>query len=174
MIINNYGDDNFHNEARSKRYKYFEEIVNKYSFERSNLVIELTEDSLADNKAVAFQNILACKKLGFKVALDDLGSGYSSIIDLCDYPIDIIKIDRHIVAKSTTPRGNALLRGIVKLAHDLEINVLCEGVETEKENINSRNAECDYIQGYYYSHVLPQEETDAFLMKYHNTNNLDT
>lgn len=160
--------------SKSNFLNRFKEIVNKYSFERSNLVIELTEDSLADNKAVAFQNILACKKLGFKVALDDLGSGYSSIIDLCDYPIDIIKIDRHIVAKSTTPRGNALLRGIVKLAHDLEINVLCEGVETEKENINSKNAECDYIQGYYYSHVLPQEETNGFLAKYRKANNLNT
>lgn len=160
--------------SKSNYFKRFEEIVNKYSFERNKLIIELTEDALADNKAVAFQNILACKKLGFKVALDDLGSGCSSFRDLCDYPIDMIKIDRHIVAKSITPRGNALLRGIVKFAHDLEIKVLCEGVETEKENINSKNAECDYIQGYYYSHVLPQEETDAFLVKYQKTNNLNT
>ncbi|MGN1080483.1 MAG: EAL domain-containing protein, partial [Acutalibacteraceae bacterium] len=144
----------------------FNETVKKYSFERDKLVIELTEDSLADDKAVVYKNILECKKAGFKIALDDLGSGYSSFSDLCDYPIDIIKIDRHIVAKTATPRGNALLRGITKLAHDLGIKVLCEGVETEKENINSINADCDYIQGYYYSRVLPQEETDAFFKKY--------
>ena len=156
--------------SKSDYFKRFEEIVNQYSFERDKLIIELTEDSLADNKAVAFQNVLAFKKLGFQVALDDLGSGYSSFCDLCDYPIDMIKIDRHIVSKSITPRGNALLQGITKLAHDLGMKVLCEGVETEKENINSKNAECDYIQGYYYSHVLPQEETDAFLAKYQNTN----
>ena len=156
--------------SKSDYFKRFEEIVNQYAFERDKLIIELTEDSLADNKAVAFQNVLAFKKLGFQVALDDLGSGYSSFCDLCDYPIDMIKIDRHIVSKSITPRGNALLQGITKLAHDLGMKVLCEGVETEKENINSKNAECDYIQGYYYSHVLPQEETDAFLAKYQNTN----
>lgn len=144
----------------------FNETANKYSFERDKLVIELTEDSLADDKAVVYKNILECKKAGFKIALDDFGSGYSSFSDLCDYPIDIIKIDRHIVAKTATPRGNALLRGITKLAHDLGIKVLCEGVETEKENINSINADCDYIQGYYYSRVLPQEETDAFFKKY--------
>lgn len=144
----------------------FNETVNKYSFERDKLVIELTEDSLADDKAVAYKNILECKKAGFEIALDDFGSGYSSFSDLCDYPIDIIKIDRHIVAKTATPRGNALLRGITKLAHDLGIKVLCEGVETEKENINSINADCDYIQGYYYFRVLPQEETDAFFKKY--------
>lgn len=144
----------------------FNETVNKYSFERDKLVIELTEDSLADDKTVVYKNILECKKSGFKIALDDFGSGYSSFSDLCDYPIDIIKIDRHIVAKTATPRGNALLRGITKLAHDLGIKVLSEGVETEKENINSQNADCDYIQGYYYSRVLPHEETDAFFKKY--------
>ena len=61
-----------------------------------------------------------------------------------------------------------------QLAHDLGIKVLCEGVETEKENINSKNAECDYIQGYYYSRVLPQEETNGFLAKYRKANNLNT
>ncbi|MGN1121358.1 MAG: EAL domain-containing protein, partial [Eubacteriales bacterium] len=144
----------------------FNETVNAYSFERDKLVIELTEDSLADDQTVAYTNILACKQSGFKIALDDFGSGYSSFSDLCDYPIDIIKIDRHIMAKSATPRGNALLRGITKLAHDLGIQVLCEGVENEKENTNAVNADCDYIQGYYYSHVLPQEEADAFFKKY--------
>lgn len=144
----------------------FHETVNQYTFDHDHLVIELTEDALADDMTIAYQNIMECKKSGFKIALDDLGSGYSSFSDLCDYPVDIIKIDRHIVAKSVTPRGNALLHGMTKLAHDLGIKVLCEGVETEDENRNSKNAACDYIQGYYYSRVLPQEETDAFLMKY--------
>ena len=154
--------------SHSDFFSRFEETVNRYAFDRNKLIIELTEDSLADNKAVAYQNILACKNSGFKIALDDFGSGYSSFSDLCDYPIDLIKIDRHIVVKSITPRGNALLRGIIKLAHDLGIKVLCEGVETEKENINSINADCDYIQGYYYSHVLPQEETERYFLKYQN------
>lgn len=154
--------------SHSDFFSRFEETVNRYAFDRNKLIIELAEDSLADNKAVAYQNILACKNSGFKIALDDFGSGYSSFSDLCDYPIDLIKIDRHIVVKSITPRGNALLRGIIKLAHDLGIKVLCEGVETEKENINSINADCDYIQGYYYSHVLPQEETERYFLKYQN------
>ncbi len=151
--------------SKSNFFERFKEIQNKYSFEHDKLIIELTEDSLADNKEVVFQNILSCKKLGFKIALDDLGSGYSSFRDLCDFPIDLIKIDRHIVAKSVTRRGNALLAGIIKLCHDLGMKVLCEGVESEKENTNSINADCDYIQGYYYSHVLPYEESDTFLLK---------
>lgn len=96
----------------------------------------------------------------------EIGSGYSSFSDLCDYPIDIIKIDRHIVAKSTTPRGKALLCAIVKFAHIPGIKVVCEGVETDSENINAKLSECDFIQGYYYSRVLSADEADAFYSKY--------
>ena len=148
--------------------KKFREITSRFSFDHRRLVIELTEDSLSDNKTQAFQNVLDCKKEGFRVALDDFGSGYSSFSDLCDYPIDIIKIDHHIIAKTATARGNALLQGIIKLAHDLGIEVLCEGVETENENRNSKAAGCDYIQGYYYSRAFPQEEAPKFYHKFNN------
>jgi EAL domain-containing protein (putative c-di-GMP-specific phosphodiesterase class I) len=81
---------------------------------------------------------------------------------LCDYPIDVIKIDRHIVAKSTSNRGNAVLIGIIHMAHALGIDVLCEGVENESENQKVTNAECDYIQGFLYSRVLPIENALEF------------
>lgn len=137
-------------------FNQFHAVIEKYRFDYSKLIIEIAEDSFADNQAVTYQNILACKKTGCRIALDDLGSGYTSFSDLCDYPIDIIKIDRSIVAKSTTGRASAaVLKGIIKLAHDLEIDVLCEGVETEAEREMVTLGGCDYIQGYLYSHVLP-------------------
>ena len=123
----------------------FSEIVNRYSFNRSNLIIELTEDSLADNNERAFQNMHYCQEQGFRIALDDLGSGYTSFSDLCDYPINIVKIDRGITQKSVTERGYALICGITKLAHDLGIEVLCEGVEKDSENENAIKSGCDYI-----------------------------
>lgn len=144
----------------------FHEIVGRYRFDHSHLVIELTEDSFADNKAVAYQNVVSCKSEGFRIALDDLGSGYSSFSDLCDYPVDIIKIDRHIVAKSATERGYALLCGMTTLAHNLGIRVLCEGVETEAENEKAKATGCDYIQGFYYSRVFPQDSAMEFYHKY--------
>ena len=146
-------------------FERFMEIINRYSFEHHNLVLEMTEDSLAENQAMVFQNIQACKKEGFLVALDDLGSGYTSFRDLCDYPIDIVKIDRSIVAKSVTERGRALLKGIVKLARDLEIKVLCEGVESSEENEAVKAAGCNFVQGYYYSRVIPEEHSGDFLRK---------
>ncbi|MGN0114736.1 MAG: EAL domain-containing protein [Acutalibacteraceae bacterium] len=151
--------------------KRFSEITDRYSFDHSQLIIELTEDSLADNNVRAFQNVLYCQKQGFRIALDDLGSGYSSFSDLCDYPIDIVKIDRHIIAKSVTERGNALLCGITKLAHDLGIKVLCEGVETENENANVIDSDCDYIQGFYYSKVYPKSAAEKYYFDYNQSKN---
>ena len=151
--------------SRNDFLERFREVIGRYQFSLSCLIIELTEDSLMDNSTVAYNNILGCKKLGCQIALDDLGSGYSSLQDLCDYPIDILKIDRHILLKSTTPRGNSLLQGLTKLGHDLGMKVLCEGVESESEKRRICEAGCDYLQGFYYSHVLPKDEADLFYLR---------
>ena len=154
--------------SRNDFAERFRDVLGRYQFHHDCLILELTEDSLLDNTTVAYSNILECKKLGCKIALDDLGSGYSSLQDLCDYPIDIIKIDRHILLKSTTPKGNALLQGLTKLGHDLDMTVLCEGVESEEEKHRVCEAGCDYFQGFYYSRVLPREEADLFYLRTHN------
>lgn len=143
----------------------FRKIISRYSFDRKNIVIELTEDSLANNGTVAYKNVIALKDMGCRIALDDLGSGYTSFSDLCDYPVDIIKIDRHIVAKSVDARGGAVLKGIIKMAHELGISVLCEGVETDIEDSNVKKAKCDYIQGFLYSRVLPKDNAMEFYDK---------
>ena len=154
--------------SRNDFAERFQAILEQYQFSPSCLIIELTEDSLMDNTTVAYSNVLACKKMGCQIALDDLGNGYSSLQDLCDYPIDMIKIDRHILLKSTTPRGNALLQGLTKLGHDLGMKVLCEGVESKAERQRVREAGCDYMQGFYYSRVLPKDEAERFYMRMQN------
>ena len=154
--------------SRSDFTERFQAVLEQYRFSRDRLIVELTEDSLMDNTTIAYSNTLACKKIGCQVALDDLGSGYSSLQDLCDYPIDMIKIDRHILLKSTTPRGNVLLQGLTNLGHDLGMKVLCEGVESEAEKQRVLDVGCDYMQGFYYSRVLPRDEADLFYMRSQN------
>ena len=154
--------------SRNDFAERFRAVLGQYQFSPKCLIIELTEDSLMDNTTVAYSNVLECKKMGCQIALDDLGNGYSSLQDLCDYPIDMIKIDRHILLKSTTPRGNALLQGLTKLGHDLGMKVLCEGVESETEKQRVCEAGCDYIQGFYYSRALPRDEADLFYMRKQN------
>ena len=142
------------------------EIANKYDFDRSKLLVEITEDSIEKNLVVAMLNIIEIKKLGFRIALDDIGSGYTSLISLCEYPIDVVKIDREILLLAATEKGKKLLRGIVSLAHYLNLKVVCEGVETEEQNKLVTESECDYIQGWYYSKALPECKAEEFVKDY--------
>lgn len=138
-------------------------IADQYFFERSGLVIEITEDAMENNKEAAFTNVSRCKALGFRIALDDAGSGYTSFSDLRDYPIDIVKIDQSILNAAVNERGIALLKGMIALAHSLQMEVLCEGVETAAQADLLRRLECDYMQGYYFYRALPKEEADRLL-----------
>lgn len=141
-------------------------IADKYDFDRSKLSIEITEDSLEKNLISAMYNIIEVKKLGFHMALDDLGSGYTSLISLCEYPIDIVKIDREILLLAGTERGKKLFFGIVSLAHYLNLKVVCEGIETDEQRQLAIEAGCDYIQGWYYSKALVENKAEAFAKNY--------
>jgi len=138
-------------------------ISNSYNFDKSMLAIEITEDAIEKDRKIATQNVRLCKELGFRVYLDDLGSGYTSLANLCDYPIDVVKIDRDILLKTENQKGKELFTGIIALAHSLRIKVICEGVETEEQNNLVSSSNCDFIQGWYYSKALPLEECESFI-----------
>ena len=141
-------------------------ISNSYSFDKSKLSIEITEDAMEKDRETATNNVKLCKELGLRVYLDDLGSGYTSLANLCDYPIDVVKIDRDILLKAENEKGKELFLGIIALAHRLNISVICEGVETEEQNRLASESACDFIQGWYYSKVLPTEECESFINAY--------
>ena len=138
------------------------------NFDRKKLLIEITEDSLEKNLVTAMYNIIKVKELGFHIALDDIGSGYTSFISLCEYPIDVIKLDREILLLTGTEKGKKLFKGIVSLAHNLNLTVVCEGVETKEQNEFVSNSDCDYIQGWYYTKALPENKAEAFARGYMN------
>ena len=141
-------------------------ICNGYNFDKSKIAIEITEDAIEKDRETATKNVRLCKELGFRVYLDDLGSGYTSLANLCDYPIDVVKIDRDILLKTDTDKGKDLFSGIIALAHSLNIKVICEGVETEEQNTLVSSSDCDFVQGWYYSKALPLEECESFIHKY--------
>ena len=141
-------------------------ISQSYNFDKSRLSIEITEDAIEKDREIATKNVMLCKELGFKVHLDDLGSGYTSLSNLCDYTIDIVKIDRDILLKTNTQRGRDLFKGIIALAHSLGMKVICEGVETEEQNALVSSSDCDYIQGWYYSKALPESKAEDFYKEY--------
>jgi len=141
-------------------------ISNGYSFDKSKIAIEITEDAIEKDRETATKNVVRSKELGFRIYLDDLGSGYTSLANLCDYPIDVVKIDRDILLKTELENGKKLFAGIIALAHNMDIKVICEGVETEEQNALVSTSECDYVQGWYYSKALPLEECESFISKY--------
>lgn len=139
------------------------EIIEQYDFTRDRLVVELTEDSYARDREAALRTIEGLHAMGLRIVLDDIGAGYSSLSDLSTYPIDGVKIDRSIVIESALPRAHALLEGMIRLSHDMGIRVLCEGVEDKATCDAVLAAGCDFIQGFYFSRVLPGREAESFL-----------
>ena len=142
------------------------DIAERYEFDRSKLIMEITEDAIEKNLDVARDNIIKAKELGFRIALDDIGSGYTSLISLGEYPIDIVKIDREVLLLSEKESGKKLFLGIISLIHNLNLKVVCEGVETEEQNTLVSRSDCDYIQGWYYSKALPIVSAEIFYKEY--------
>ena len=106
--------------------------LNRVGLPAFHLGIEVTESTLADraNLTHALRDI---RDLGVQVAIDDFGTGYSSLARLSKFPVDVIKIDQSFVADVLTARGEAVLAGIVTLAHATGAHVIAEGVETEAQ-----------------------------------------
>ena len=138
-------------------------ITEQYFFDHACLVMEITEDVVEKDRNVVFENIKKCRELGFRIALDDMGSGYTSFSDLRDYPIDVVKIDRSILNAAVDANGTALLEGMIALVHSLHIKALCEGVENQQQRELLRSLNCDFLQGYYFFRPLPQEEADRIV-----------
>lgn len=142
------------------------EIASRYPFEHHKLTIEITEDSMETNLDIARNNLFAAKAFGFTVALDDIGSGYTSLRNLCEYTIDLVKLDRGMLLLTDTERGKKLFHGIISLVHSLDLKLVCEGVETEEQNKLVSESDCDFIQGWYYSKGLSEEMAEDFARAY--------
>lgn len=108
--------------------------------------------------------LLDMKRIGVKFYLDDFGSGYSSFSTIRDYDFDIVKLDMGFVQKiGTTAKANAVIQAIIDMAHAIGSKVVAEGAETKEQVDALREMGCDYIQGFYFSKPLPQEEFEALL-----------
>lgn len=139
------------------------EISSGFNFGHGRLIMEVTEDSIAENSEIVSENIRKCREMGFKIAIDDMGTGFSAFADLYDNEIDLVKIDGGFIAACTSPRRKTMLSDIISLVHHSGAKILCEGVETPEqvEFLNGMN--CDMMQGFYFSKILPQTECEKFL-----------
>jgi predicted signal transduction protein with EAL and GGDEF domain len=127
------------------------------------LELELTE-SLVMHEPDRFTAMLHdLKALGIEIAVDDFGTGYSSLNHLKRFPVDRLKIDQSFVRDLTKDRDDAsIVRAIISLGHDLNLEVVAEGVETREQLDFLRRHGCDEVQGYYLGMPVPAEEFRDF------------
>jgi EAL domain-containing protein (putative c-di-GMP-specific phosphodiesterase class I) len=122
----------------------------------SRLVLEITEGVLIDNPQEMLKRIEELRSLGVRIALDDFGSGYSSLGYLQRFAFDKLKIDRSFVsALGRSPNAAVIIQAIVALGRALEVTIVVEGVETEEQRVLLRLAGCDEMQGFLFARPAP-------------------
>ena len=131
------------------------------------LELEITEGLLLSNDDHVHAMIDSLKEIGVKLALDDFGTGYSSLSYLLRVPFDKIKIDQSFVRGASDPssRNATLIRAMIGLARDLEMETTAEGVETPEELLLVRNLGCSLVQGYIFGKPMPADEAAALAEK---------
>lgn len=122
----------------------------------ARIEIELTEAVLVDDSRLAAERLEQLHAAGFSTALDDFGTGYSSVGYLQKLGFDTLKIDRSFVSGiELAPKRLGLLNAMILMAHNLDLRVVCEGVETGEELKLLCELGCDWVQGYYLDKPLP-------------------
>jgi diguanylate cyclase (GGDEF)-like protein len=128
----------------------------------TNLTLEITESMLLEESGTVTAELGRVRQMGVRLAMDDFGSGYSSITSLLRLNVDVLKIDKTFLDFDSRSRGT-LIRAVTELGHTLRLSVVAEGVETAEQLDHVRAATCDAAQGYLLSPPMPELVADQYL-----------
>ncbi|WP_230474386.1 EAL domain-containing protein [Calidifontibacillus erzurumensis] len=141
------------------------EVIKETSIRPQNLELEITERVVIHDIDSALSVLKQLKDIGVHISIDDFGTGYSSLNYLKRLPIHTLKIDRSFIFDiDTNPSSKALTSAITSMAHDLNLNVIAEGVETYDQLSYVKKSACDAIQGFYFSKPLQANAVIEFLL----------
>ena len=139
-------------------------LTERYQIPASWITLEILEGLALENAGELNARISQLQGIGFRISMDDFGSGYSSLNTLSSLQIDELKLDRGFLmeaADKNDPRSRVIMEQVVQMAKQLGISVVVEGVETQENEALIRSLDCDFGQGYYYSRPITVEEFTA-------------
>jgi len=147
-----------------KLYALIEQELEKYGLPANRLGLELTESTIMQDSKQGLETLTRLNKLGICLFIDDFGTGYSSLSRLRDLPVHMLKIDKSFIANITEhPRHARLIDAIIAMAHNLDIKVIAEGVETQTQLDYLIQRSCDCIQGHHFSPAISATALEKFV-----------
>jgi EAL domain-containing protein (putative c-di-GMP-specific phosphodiesterase class I) len=142
-------------------------LVKKYNVPVKLLHIEVTESAYVEDFQSLISTVKKLKEFGFKIYVDDFGTGYTSLQTLNNVSIDVIKLDQSLLINNDL-RGKCIINELVQLAKSLNIKTVMEGVENCEQASFFKEIGCDYIQGYYFARPMPVNEYEILIENYEN------
>ena len=141
-------------------------IIKANGLETGDFILEITESAYTENSEKIIEKVKQLRKIGFKIEMDDFGSGYSSLSMLSTLPIDALKLDIQFIRNAFKERKDTrLLETMIRLSNSFDVPTIAEGVETAEQVFTLKTMGCDIIQGYYFSRPLPADEFEKFVSK---------
>jgi EAL domain-containing protein (putative c-di-GMP-specific phosphodiesterase class I) len=143
------------------------EVIKEHSLIGDNLEVEITENLIMQDMENTIKKLVQLSDRGVKIAIDDFGTGYSSLSYLQRLPIHTLKIDRAFVHEiKNADDETCIVNAIIAMARGLKLNLIAEGVENETQVAYLRNKGCAEMQGFFFSHPLPETEARRLLLQH--------
>lgn len=143
---------------------FISDLHKNYSLPPHTVHFEITESAYMNDQKRLIGRVNGIRNLGYAIAMDDFGSGYSSLNTLKDVPIDILKLDMGFLRESeNTERGGTIINSVVRMAQDLKLMTIAEGVETQNQADFLCSIGCDVLQGFLYSRPVSQAEFERII-----------
>ena len=144
--------------------QFIQDTLKQYDLEGKHIVVEMTESCMDEQPEKLTRFVEACESMGIRIALDDFGSGYSSLRVLLQYPSSIIKLDRSLLLEmSDSEEKKNFISSIVYACHQFGKKVCMEGVESEFQDAIVKESACDMIQGFYYYRPMEVDQVYRIL-----------
>ncbi len=142
--------------------------LKKYNLTPDKINLEITETAVTYAQSVMKQNLDTLSRAGVSFSLDDYGTGYSNMRRMIQLPLKIVKLDKSFVDEQSNPKMWIAIQNTVRMLKDMNMEIVVEGIETQKMVEKFTDLNCDYIQGYFYSKPIPEDDFVEFIKKAHN------